>query len=88
MRSSEEEHIETSMLLIQPILITKQNHQGKISTHFVEMFRVSLFIDSSLMLQNIPWQITAALEVKQLKGQHIKLTHRACNKYKGYIMNV
>lgn len=57
---------------VQPLLITKQNHQGKISTQFVEILRVSLFTDSSLMLQNTPWQITAALEVMQLKGQHIK----------------
>lgn len=61
-----------SMLHTQPILLTKQNHQGKISTQFVEMLRQSLFTDSSLMLQKIPWQIIAALEVKQLNGQHIK----------------
>lgn len=35
---------------VQPILITKQNHQGKISTQFVEMLKVSLFTDSSVML--------------------------------------
>lgn len=74
------------MLCVQPILITKQNYKGKVSTQFVEMLRVSLFTDSSLMLQNIPWKIAAALEVKQLKGQHIKSTDKACNKYKGYIM--
>lgn len=60
------------MLHVQPILVFKQNHQSKISTQFVEMLGVSLFTDSSLMLQNILWHITATLEVKQLKGQHIK----------------
>lgn len=64
--------METSMLHVQPVLTTKQNHQSKISSQFV-MIRVSLFFtDSSLMLQNIPSHTAAALEVKQLKGQHIK----------------
>lgn len=64
--------METSMLHVQPILIIKENHQDKSSIQFVEKLRVSLFTDSSLMLQNIPWHVIDAFEVKQLKGQHIK----------------
>lgn len=36
------------------------------------MIREILFTDSSLMVQNILLHTAAALEVKQLRGKHIK----------------